>query len=717
MPPSTTTIDAKSATPPESDQTAVIYLRVSSDGQVNKAHDPEGYSIPGQREACEHRAQLLDAKVVGEYVEYGVTGRNVRRPALQRMLGELELLRPTFVIVYDISRLARNRLDDATLLLRIEQSGARLVSVLENIDTTPAGRLTHGVLAAVNEFRSAGDAEKVKMGMARKHASGGTVGKAPIGYLNTTERVEGREVRVVKIDPERAPLVRLAFDAFATGNYSISSLCELLDEAGLRTLPTPKKAPVALCRANVHYLLRREYYIGVVTWCKAKNPAGRHEALIDEATFRKVQEILEAHAHSGDRTHKHHHHLKGSIFCGHCGRRLIFSRVRSRAGGFYEYFGCISRPGRGQHCNGRHIPTHQVELAVERYYDAVRLTASQRKAIRGEVKRYAGTLMENAAKESGRHASRLRELQNQQQKLLHLHYQGNVDEEVLATEQARIDRERTEARKWADAAAQDGAEVMQALEEALALLADPKIAYAQATPHTRRLLNQTLFTALLILDDEVAESEQTPWVDALHRLAQTATRPPSGSQNRPELPRPRPRKGRGPLLGGRDLNDVEMVRPSGLEPPRTVKSTRPSTLRVYQFRHERRVREYSLAPVAAHVYTLATRRDLCAADWRHPWGRLGSAGPVFPLDRLAVGGPALPGRTGFGLGPAWERAGVGCIAAGANRVRARIARESRFREHNLATRPCIRPKPAIQCEHMFVYVPHRACPGAPSPWI
>jgi hypothetical protein len=140
------------------------------------------------------------------------------------------------------------------------------------------------------------------MGMARKHTDGGTVGKAPIGYLNTAERVEGREIRIVTVDPERAPLVKLAFDAFATGNYSISSLCELLDEAGLRTPPTAKRAPAPLSRANVHYMLRREYYIGVVTWCGAKNPDCRHEALIDEATFRRVQEILEAHAHSGDRT-------------------------------------------------------------------------------------------------------------------------------------------------------------------------------------------------------------------------------------------------------------------------------------------------------------------------------------------------------------------------------------------------------------------------------
>src|SRR5579864_7101111 len=128
-------------------------------------------------------------------------------------------------------------------------------------------------------------------------------------------------------------------------------------------------------------MLRRDYYIGVVTWRGAKNPAGRHEALIDEATFKRVQEILDAHAHSGDRTHKHHHHLKGSIFCGYCGRRLIFSRVRGN-GGVYEYFGCISRPKSGERCRSRHMLTDQVEQAVARYYIGVRLTARQREAIR-----------------------------------------------------------------------------------------------------------------------------------------------------------------------------------------------------------------------------------------------------------------------------------------------------------------------------------------------
>ena len=169
--------------PPPEAATAVVYLRVSSQGQVKRGSDPEGYSIPGQREATSTRAEMLQAGVVREYVEYGLSGRTTHRPALRRMLADLPKLRPSYVIVYDLSRLARNRLDDALLMLQIEQSGAKLVSVLENIDQTPSGRLTHGVLAAVNEFRSAGDGEKVKMGLKRKHAMGGTSGPARVGYL------------------------------------------------------------------------------------------------------------------------------------------------------------------------------------------------------------------------------------------------------------------------------------------------------------------------------------------------------------------------------------------------------------------------------------------------------------------------------------------------------------------------------------------------------
>jgi site-specific DNA recombinase len=81
------------------------------------------------------------------------------------------------------------------------------------------------------------------------------VGYGVAGAINTRERVEGREIRTVAIDPERAPLVRMAFDLYATGDYSISELRDRLDEAGLRSRQTAKCAPAALSRSQVHRML------------------------------------------------------------------------------------------------------------------------------------------------------------------------------------------------------------------------------------------------------------------------------------------------------------------------------------------------------------------------------------------------------------------------------------------------------------------------------
>ncbi len=609
--------------------TAVVYLRVSSDGQMNKAHDPEGYSIPGQREACLRHAAQLGAEVVAEYVEAGRSGTNTQRPALQDMLTKLPELRPTYVIFYDLSRVARDDFDALWLLREIEGNGSKLESTLERTDNTPAGRLLYTIMAGVNAFRSRSDAEKVKMGLSRKHADGGTLGKAPIGYLNTRERIDGREISTVVIDPERAPLVRMAFEAYAGGDYSISALRDRLEEAGLRTRMTPKCAPKPLCRSKVHKMLRDDYYIGVVTWDGAKNPDGRHEPLIDRATFEKVQEVLESATLGGNRTRKHKHYLRGSLFCGYCGRRLVYHLIRGN-GGLYEYYACLSYQNRRKSCGARHLLVGDVEQAVERYYRRVRLTPRQQQTVRSAVEEYAGEQMQTAVRESERHARRLQELQREQQKLLHLFYKSSIDEDVLAAEQDRIESERAEAHRWAEVAAQDAGEITEALNEALTLLEDPHVAYGQATPHLRRLLNQTLFDALLVRDEDDVEADPVPWVTEIHQLVGSSLARKEGVHNDHD-----------PLSGAVGFNNTKMVRSSGLEPPRTIRSTRPST----RFARGIWVRGRSDRPFCASSRTHRTGLEgwvlpRCCHGSRLPYGLLQAA-----MTTSATAGRSCPGTT------------------------------------------------------------------------
>ena len=166
--------------------------------------------------------------LIGES-ELGRTGTNLRRPALQEMLAALPKLKPTYVIFYDLSRVAREEQDSFWLLGEIKRHGAKLESTLERIDDSPTGLLLYTIMTGVNAHRSRMDGEKVKGGLARKHATGGSMGPARIGYLNDYETVEGRRVASISTDPDRVDLVRLAFELAATGAHTITTLTEMLE--------------------------------------------------------------------------------------------------------------------------------------------------------------------------------------------------------------------------------------------------------------------------------------------------------------------------------------------------------------------------------------------------------------------------------------------------------------------------------------------------------
>jgi len=180
---------------------AIIYLRVSTTRQARAGGEAEGSSISAQREACHRKATDLGAEVVDEYVDAGASARSVDRPALQQLLDRLlEKHDVDYVIVHKVDRLARDRADDVVIGLAIHKAGAVLVSASEQIDDTPAGTLLHGIMATIAEFYSKNLSHEAKKGLQEKARRGGTPGYAPLGYLNTTVREDGREIKAIELD-------------------------------------------------------------------------------------------------------------------------------------------------------------------------------------------------------------------------------------------------------------------------------------------------------------------------------------------------------------------------------------------------------------------------------------------------------------------------------------------------------------------------------------
>lgn len=139
--------------------------------------------LPAQRKACYRKADQLDVTIIDEYIEPGVSAREMtKRLAFQQMLDRIRTHNDVdYVIIYKLSRMARNRFDDAIVGAELKKRGVTLISATESIDETPVGQLVNGILAAFNEFRSAEEGADIAYKMGEKAKKGGTLGKAPLG--------------------------------------------------------------------------------------------------------------------------------------------------------------------------------------------------------------------------------------------------------------------------------------------------------------------------------------------------------------------------------------------------------------------------------------------------------------------------------------------------------------------------------------------------------
>ena len=312
--------------------------------------------------------------------------------------------------------------------------------------------------------------------------------------------MNGQEVRTVEIDPVRGPLMKWAFDAYADGGWTIRTLLEELTQRGLNSAPGPKTPAKPLGTSNLQRLLRHPYYMGIVRYRGVLYP-GKHEPLVSPETWQKVQELLAARNFAGEKQREHRHYLKGSVYCGACGSRLVVSHTKNRHGTVYQYFICVGRQQKRTTCTQQAIRIDQTEDAVVAEYANIRLTADQAELVRDFVLDEIGKLRSKADAERERLSWRLRALHDEQKKLLDAHYADAIPLSLLKTEQARITAEITAAKSRFADVDNDFKAAEANLTKALSLVQECEAAYRDAPERLRRQFNQAFFKRLLI-DDE-----------------------------------------------------------------------------------------------------------------------------------------------------------------------------------------------------------------------
>lgn len=232
----------------------LIYLRVSTKEQAE-----EGYSIPAQKEACSKFVKDKGWTLIDEYTDRGESAKSTDRPQLQEMLQRIrEDKSINAIVVHKLDRLARNLEDHAIIRALLRKSDIKLISVTENIEDSASGRLVEGILATIAEFYSLNLASEIKKGMHQKVKEGGWPHSAPVGYKNVRDE---KGVAYIVPDAEMAPLVKEAFNLYASGDYSITRLQQVMVKKGLKARSNRN----SITRSKLCEMLQNKFYLGILT--------------------------------------------------------------------------------------------------------------------------------------------------------------------------------------------------------------------------------------------------------------------------------------------------------------------------------------------------------------------------------------------------------------------------------------------------------------------
>jgi len=324
-----TAIDSLVAPTPFPGSFAVSYLRVSTKEQAEKGGQAEGFSIPAQREANQRKADQLGATIIEEFVDAGESARKADRPELMRMIQYVAKHKTNYCIVHKVDRLARNRADDVTIRLALKDAGVTLVSATENIDETPSGDAAarHHVLdcrVLLPQPRHRGREGPVAEGRVGRHRDEGT--------HRLPQRRRARRVRAGGTHRRdrrgTSPAGAVGVPGSASCDWTTSQLHHELVARGLTTAASPRRPSRPIGKSSVHRMLTNPYYKGSVRY-QGVTYAGVHEAIVPKEVWDQVQTVLGTHRSAADATQVHEHYLKGTVFCGQCGSRLLVCNAKS----------------------------------------------------------------------------------------------------------------------------------------------------------------------------------------------------------------------------------------------------------------------------------------------------------------------------------------------------------------------------------------------------
>lgn len=328
------------------------YTRKSSEEGLEQ----EFNSLDAQREACE--AYIASQRAEGwtlvpdYYDDGGISGGTLERPALKRLLADIEAGKIDVVVVYKIDRLSRSLMDFARLVEVFDRHSVTFVSVTQSFNTTTSmGRLTLNILLSFAQFEREVIGERIRDKVAASRKKGIWMGGwAPLGY-------DVKDRKLVINEPE-ANLVRSIFKRFARYKSGIRLVRELARE------DARNKYGKLIDKGYLYRVLNNRVYLGEAVHKGTPYP-GEHEAIVDRDLWDAVHAVLKESPRTRANRSKAKTPalLKGLIFASN-GMAMTPTHTRKR-GKLYRYYVSTKVLKAGADaCEIGRVPAAEIEAAV-----------------------------------------------------------------------------------------------------------------------------------------------------------------------------------------------------------------------------------------------------------------------------------------------------------------------------------------------------------------
>jgi len=331
----------------------ICFSRVSS-----REQEETGYSLPSQEKLLADYANKNGFVVAKKFsISESASGQKQRK-TFNEMLAYIGKSNVRIIICEKVDRLTRNLKDAVSINEWINGKLEREVHFVKencvlNKESRSNEKFIWNIKVSVAQYYIDNLSEEVKKGQKEKIAQGWLPTKPPLGYKTVGEK--GHKIHIINED--KALLVKEMFNLYASGNYSLKSLTEKINQEGLRGHNDNK-----VSKSRLHKLLSDPFYYGKIRW-KEEVYDGNQEPLITKTLFDQVQEILRGK--TTPKYNKHFYLFKGLIDCLECEGKITWEKQKGIIYGHCNHY---------RNCSQKiWVKDHQVEEQLLKYFDSFQI--------------------------------------------------------------------------------------------------------------------------------------------------------------------------------------------------------------------------------------------------------------------------------------------------------------------------------------------------------